>query len=185
MAPSVTPVNKSKSRPVGNLWLLSIVLSWLFACAMGFWWFEYRHWGAYPAQLVQFNPKAIQSLYSILNDKPESDVFLVHFKGTDCPCESYREAHVEDIQPLLTKINQMTVSEQTLRQYDVSIPASPAVAIWDSTGELAYFGPYSSGLTCGKGLDFISMTLKKLDLGNNPKWINTQGFGCFCPWQES
>lgn len=183
MAPSVTPVNKS--QPKGNLVLLSIVLSWLVACAVGFWWFEYRHWGAYPEQLVQFNPQAIQSLYPILNDNSASGVFLVHFKGIDCPCESYRAAHVEEMQPLLTKVNQLTVSEQTLSQYGVSIPASPAVAIWDRVGRLAYFGPYSSGLTCGKGLDFISMVLQKLEADENPQWVNTQGFGCFCPWQES
>ena len=42
------------------------------------------------------------------------------------------------------------------------VPASPAVAIWDRSGKLAYFGPYSEGLTCNSSNSFIEPILKAL-----------------------
>ena len=45
------------------------------------------------------------------------------------------------------------------------LPASPAVAIWDQRGELAYFGPYSEGLSCNSSNSFIEPILEALSSG--------------------
>ena len=84
----------------------------------------------------------------------------------------------------LQGVRQVTLSQLDQRLAQISIPASPAVAIWDHHGVLAYFGPYSSGMTCGQGFDFIKIVLEKLSQNENPQWVNNQGFGCFCQWKE-
>lgn len=182
MEPLGTPANKEskKSHPIAIL----IVVGWFVVCVIIFWWFEYRHWQAYPSKLIQFESHALQPLYSILNKEPHDDYFMVHFSNKNCPCESYREAHVGRLASQLKEIKQVTLDVNDLNDVNVSIPATPAVAIWAEGGKLAYFGPYSSGMTCGSGFDFILMTLEKLKSGDNPNWVNTQGYGCFCALLE-
>jgi hypothetical protein len=65
----------------------------------------------------------------------------------------------------------------------LGIPASPAAAVFNHEGQLAYFGPYSEGAACltGNG-DFVEQVLDKLLAGERPQQINTAAFGCFCDW---
>ncbi len=66
-----------------------------------------------------------------------------------------------------------------------ALPASPAVAIWDRSGHLAYFGPYSEGAVCNSSNSFIEPVLDAL-LENRPvAAANTLAVGCFCDWQQA
>lgn len=67
----------------------------------------------------------------------------------------------------------------------LGIPASPAAAVFDADGRLAYFGPYSEGAAClaGNG-DFVEQVLDKLLAGQRPQQMNTAAFGCFCDWNN-
>jgi len=181
MAPSDTPVNRG--NPVSFKPAI-LVIGWLLFSAFAFWWYDYRYWQSYPDHLVQFESKAIEKLYPILNTSNSEKTLVVHFADDDCPCEAYRVAHVEDIQPVLSQSQQVTIKRSDAETLGLNLAASPSVAIWNEAGELAYFGPYSSGMTCGTGFDFVSMVFSKLNDKVNPQWINTQGFGCFCSWQE-
>ena len=182
MEPLDTPANSTTNR-FSSLPFM-IVGAWLLCAAFAFWWFEYRYWGAYPDQLIQFDSKAVTKLYSILNKGHANQRMVVHFIDESCPCDAYRVAHVSKLAPILAHSVEISLTPQDVNQLDIPIPATPAVAIWDEAGELAYFGPYSSGMTCGTGLDFIALVYTKLTAGNNPNWINSQGYGCFCPRQE-
>ncbi|MBV4485810.1 thiol-disulfide isomerase [Pseudomonas sp. SWRI153] len=62
------------------------------------------------------------------------------------------------------------------------IPASPAVAIWDRSGKLAYFGPYSEGLTCNSSNSFIEPILHALTEDRPVNATRTLAVGCYCPW---
>ncbi len=62
------------------------------------------------------------------------------------------------------------------------LPASPAVAIWDRQGRLAYFGPYSEGAVCNASNSFIEPILKALLDGRQVSASNTLAVGCYCPW---
>jgi len=62
------------------------------------------------------------------------------------------------------------------------IPATPAVAIWDRSGKLAYFGPYSEGLTCNASNSFIEPILKALAAGRAVNATHTLAVGCYCSW---
>ena len=61
-------------------------------------------------------------------------------------------------------------------------PASPAVAIWDHEGRLAYFGPYSEGAVCTSSNSFIEPILEALADGRPVSAGNTLAVGCFCQW---
>ncbi|TFF37875.1 DUF6436 domain-containing protein [Pseudomonas sp. RIT623] len=62
------------------------------------------------------------------------------------------------------------------------LPATPAVAIWDHAGNLAYFGPYSEGAVCNSSNSFIEPILKALEQGRRVQASNTLALGCYCPW---
>lgn len=62
------------------------------------------------------------------------------------------------------------------------IPAVPAVGIWDRTGKLAYFGPYSEGLTCNSSNSFIEPILQALEDGRAVNATHTLAVGCYCSW---
>lgn len=169
-----------------NTFVLTLIVSaWLAASVFAFWWFEYRYWGAYSEQVVMFDAEPIEELYPILNKEAQNKPLIVHFKDDGCPCDRYRKAHLQRIASDLVGTVQIELARDSDMLKGMDIPASPSVAIWDADGHLAYFGPYSSGMTCGQGFDFINMVLTKLAQGNNPAWVNSQGFGCFCPWKES
>lgn len=168
--------------PSNTYALVAIVVFWFGSSVAALWWFEYRHWGSYSEQLITFDSQPIRDLYPILKKDALDRPLIVHFKDDDCPCERYRVAHVKQIAPVLLGTEQIVLSRHSSLLQGVTIPATPAVAIWDKQGALAYFGPYSSGMSCGEGFDFIDMVLGKLAQQENPQWINNQGFGCFCPW---
>lgn len=64
------------------------------------------------------------------------------------------------------------------------MPASPAVAIWDRQGHLAYFGPYSEGAVCNAANSFIEPILTALLDGRPVSASNTLAIGCYCPWAD-
>lgn len=64
------------------------------------------------------------------------------------------------------------------------IPASPAVAIWDRQGHLAYAGPYSIGMVCNSANSFVEPILDKLVDGQTVRPRGLLAVGCYCPWQS-
>lgn len=65
------------------------------------------------------------------------------------------------------------------------LPASPAVAIWDRQGRLAYFGPYSEGAVCNASNSFVEPIINALLDGRAVHASNTLAVGCYCPWAGS
>ena len=97
----------------------------------------------------------------------------MHFWDPACPCNVGNQQHlgelIEHYAPqgvefyALQKPGSHGQLPDNLRQMKIlsslpgadQIPATPAVAIWDRSGKLAYFGPYSEGLTCNASNSFI------------------------------
>ena len=75
----------------------------------------------------------------------------------------------------ITTLNALPGSDQ--------LPASPAVAIWDSSGQLAYFGPYSEGALCTSSNSFIEPILEALVAGRPVRADSNLAVGCFCDWK--
>lgn len=136
---------------------------------------------------------------------------VVHFWDPDCPCSRFNERHVNSIVAtfrgrgvrfLVVARNGGTLTGAALQARaqaafgrDVRLvaaaprsvaeltPSSPATAILDAHGQLAYFGPYSSGALCTAGTGaFVEKVLDQLLAGHNPQQWNTWASGCFCRW---
>jgi hypothetical protein len=135
---------------------------------------------------------------------------VVHFWDPDCACNRFNEAHVRELMAgygrhgvrfvVLVRsrgdaaaalrrarrvFNDPAVAEVRLVEPErVPLPSSPAAAVLDAGGGLAYFGPYSVGAVCGvKNGAFVETTLDGLFRGDRRAQLNMLAVGCFCPWQ--
>ena len=137
---------------------------------------------------------------------------VVHFWDPACACSRFNEQHVRQLMAayrqrgirflvlarpgafrdraeLAQKANKVfgTVEVAWLEDEGLNknIPSSPAALILDGQRRLAYFGPYSQGAVCSVGTgQFVERILDGVLAGNNPGFINTLAFGCFCDWAK-
>jgi len=126
---------------------------------------------------------------------------VVHFWDPACPCNVGNQQHLSD---LVSQFADRDVSFLVLQKPgshgqlpanlgalqplaslpgSEHLPASPAVAIWDRQGHLAYFGPYSEGAVCNASNSFVEPIIKALLEGRAVQASNTLAIGCYCPWQ--
>lgn len=142
---------------------------------------------------------------------------MVHFWNPGCSCNKFNNGHVRDIiaQYQANGIRFITVvksqagadnSQRLARAQEIfNVPAlldtslqldlasapsaTPAAAVVNAQGQLAYFGPYSDSAFCGSrsssntGASFVETALDQILEGRNPEKINTLAFGCFCEWK--
>ena len=77
----------------------------------------------------------------------------------------------------------ISLSASLHQQSRLFIPATPAASIYSPEHQsLSYLGPHSSGVTCGRGNNFIEMVLNNLSHGFDPKLYELTSEGCFCAW---
>jgi hypothetical protein len=148
--------------------------------AITLWWFQFRYISQFDDHWVSFNGTALSEAKLI----PEAgNALVVHFIDPSCPCSRFAHKHVSELETTFsTSVDFKRVEDISMEHPNIRVPASPAVAIWDKHGSLAYVGPYSSGNICGQGNDFTTMTLSALQEGKNPAWVNNEAIGCFCQW---
>ena len=163
------------------------VLVWLGACAWSFWWFSLRYVTNFDDYYVNFDGTSFSDIRMLPSDIPAR---LMHFIDEACPCSHFAKAHIDQLQSEFKQLSQHyfwpDFPPELKNAFPVGpvVPASPAVAVWDAEGQLAYFGPYSSGAICGSGTDFVSITISKLTKQLNPHWVNHDVVGCYCPWRD-
>jgi len=170
-------------------------------CATVLWlaydWFQGRFLRAFSEHTALFEGDALKLPDSLAGP---GAIRLVHFWDPACPCNVGNQQHlaelIEQYAPqgvafysvqkpgshgqLPATLNQLKAL-QTLPGAE-RIPASPAVAIWDRSGKLAYFGPYSEGLTCNSSNSFIEPILQALREDRPVDATHTLAVGCYCPW---
>ena len=112
---------------------------------------------------------------------------VVHFVDQACPCSKFSTPHIKELEAQwvqqgvqFSSLDPLTVSR--LAGYRDSVTASPSVAIWDESGVLEYFGPYTAGAFCGDGNDLLAPVLANQTQG---QWINQEAVGCFCQWPKA
>lgn len=170
-------------------------------CAATLWWaydsFQARYLRPFDNQTALFDGSQLRLPDGLAGP---GAIRVVHFWDPACPCNVGNQQHlgelVERFAPLgvtflvakkpgshgqlpanlasLTPVHALPGSEH--------LPASPAVAIWDRLGRLAYFGPYSEGAVCNASNSFIEPILKALIDGRQVQASNTLAVGCYCPW---
>jgi len=109
----------------------------------------------------------------------EKGVF--HFSKGNCYCNFIASPHINSVNSLVLKKGYKNVQVNisafpTLSDY---IPSTPAIAVFNETGALAYLGPYSSGLYCAPTEGLVE---KFIPAENNiiGAVIVTDARGCYC-----
>lgn len=181
------------------------VLSLLIAllCAAGLWWaydaFQARYLRPFDNHTTLFDGSQLQLPAQLAG---AGSVRVVHFWDPACPCNVGNQQHLTELVANYAALGvkfyvvQKTGSHGQLPAGlgamaalsslpgSEQLPASPAVAIWDRSGQLAYFGPYSEGAVCNAGNSFIEPILQALVDGRTVKASNTLAVGCYCPWND-
>lgn len=129
---------------------------------------------------------------------------VVHFWDPQCPCHKETDAHLNylislyrfsgvefysvqkpgSVGEMLPFLRGKLTPLESLEGME-SIPASPAIAIWDQQGRLAYAGPYSEGLVCNSSNSFVEPILDALSANRSVSAANTMAVGCYCDWQSA
>ncbi|MFJ4065610.1 DUF6436 domain-containing protein [Pseudomonas sp. NPDC089996] len=159
--------------------------------------FQSRYLRPFDNQTTLFDGSQLQLPPELAGPGP---IRVVHFWDPACPCNVGNQQHLGD---LMTQFADQGVSFHIVQKPGTHgqlptnlsslqpianvpgsehLPASPAVAIWDHQGTLAYFGPYSEGAVCNASNSFIEPILKALLAGRNVTASNTLAVGCYCPW---
>ena len=160
-------------------------------------WFQGRYLRAFSSHTALFSGDPLRLPDELAGP---GAIRLVHFWDPACPCNVGNQQHlselVEHYAPqgvefyAVQKPGSHGRLPDTLSRLKTlpglpgseQIPASPAVAIWDRSGALAYFGPYSEGLTCNSNNSFIEPTLQAKNAGRRVDATHTLAVGCYCPW---
>lgn len=153
----------------------------------------------YGEQTVIFGHNDLQLPAELAGPGP---IRVVHFWDPQCPCNKETDAHLRylinlhrnadvefysvqkpgskgEIAPFLQGRMKPLPGIQGME----SLPASPALAIWDRNGKLAYAGPYSEGLVCNSSNSFVEPVLDALTKGRQLSLASGLAVGCYCSWQ--
>lgn len=160
-------------------------------------WFQGRYLRAFSEHTAVFSGDPLRLPDELAGPGP---IRLVHFWDPACPCNVGNQQHLTEMVEhfgskgveffAVQKAGshaQLPATLGSLKTITVlpgseQIPASPAVAIWDRNGKLAYFGPYSEGLTCNSSNSFIEPILNALTQDRQVNATHTLAVGCYCPW---
>lgn len=144
---------------------------WILILASLFWSMQMQ----YQAVWVSFDGSRLPKLPAVT-----SGTRVVHFVDPDCPCSKFSLPHIQKVEQTWggkqIAFSQVEVGRAGHEFFGL-VPATPAVAVWDRTGNLAYFGPYTSGAICGEGEDLLGRFFNNRLAG---QWTNQEAVGCFC-----
>ena len=176
-----------------------LAILWLSAMLAAFWWFQARYIRPFEARTELFEGTQLRLPVALAGPGP---IRLVHFWDPGCPCNVGNQQHLgELVQAYAPRGVQFYAVQKPGTQGRLpanlqalqplagvagseGLPASPAVAIWDREGRLAYFGPYSEGALCTSSNSFIEPILEALAAGRPVRAQSNLAVGCFCDWRD-
>jgi hypothetical protein len=103
---------------------------------------------------------------------------VLHFSKPNCSCQKYSELHIKDINKIADK-NDFNVINVVINEHS-TIPATPSVAILDTSGEIVYFGPYGQGLACSQTSGYAQTMLNNFIKGYSANIVIKEAKGCYC-----
>lgn len=174
-----------------------VTLFWLAAVLAALWWFQARYIRPFDERTELFVGSQLRLPAELAGP---GAIRLVHFWDPACPCNVGNQQHlgelVQEFAPRGVQFYSVRKAGTEGRLPDhlqalqalsalpgsESLPASPAVAIWNQQGELAYFGPYSEGALCTSSNSFIEPILEALVAGRRVQADGGLAVGCFCSW---
>ncbi|WP_068825238.1 DUF6436 domain-containing protein [Pseudomonas sp. BMS12] len=177
-----------------------LAIFWLGAMLAAFWWFQVRYIRPFEARTELFAGSQLRLPAELAGPGP---IRLVHFWDPGCPCNVGNQQHLGELlqnyAPRGVRFysvqkagsqGRLPDNLQALQPLEgllgsEQLPASPAVAIWDREGNLAYFGPYSEGALCTSSNSFIEPILEALQAGRQVHADSNLAVGCFCDWAKA
>lgn len=151
----------------------------------------------------------LTTLYSRL-PSPQTDlnpVTVIHLWNPDCLCNNVSARHTNAIIDAFTSeqlnfvmLAPASTSDQKIKEAqelnpratvirqqqndDIPLTASPALAVFNPSGKMAYFGAYGFGALCSLSDDdlFTNMVTSLLNGESYGPFLNIAGSGCFCAW---
>jgi hypothetical protein len=130
---------------------------------------------------------------------------VVHVYSADCPCNRFTQPHLARIisgyqhrgvsfvaavhGPATAVASNLASSARLtgIQQVELRggsdlawIEATPAALVFDATGRLVYFGPYSDSARCGESGGLVERVLDRMLGGQTPQPRPFYGGGCFC-----
>lgn len=183
-----------------TLFLALAALGCVAALWLGYRWFEGRYVRAFSDQTALFAGDTLSLPASLAGP---GRIRVVHFWDPACPCNVGNQEHLSELVGRFSGAGgvdfyalqkpgthgQLPSTLSAITPLDdvpgaEAITSTPAVAIWDSNGTLAYFGPYSEGLACNSQNSFIEPILYALKAGRPVGATHTMAVGCYCPWSS-
>lgn len=171
--------------------VIAAILLWIGSLAAALWWYNDRY-----IRTEFFDGTQLQ-----LPDElaASGKIRLIHFWEPGCPCNMGNQSHLADLGRDYADSTEFyhvlkpgskghlpktlsALQPLSLLPDQHSLPASPAVAIFDHFGNLAYFGPYSEGAVCNSSNSFVEPVLDALIQGRSVRATSNLAAGCFCPW---
>lgn len=160
--------------------------------------------------------QALESLLTTVEETPgeisnEGDqrVTLVHLWNPDCGCNTVSQRHLDatleaygpdqlhfvilapatasaDVISDMQSLNARAEIIQVPEAVQVPVSASPGLAMYSPSGELAYFGAYGFGALCTLSDSNLFVNMVSTLLSGKPygPFMNIAGSGCFCSWPQ-
>lgn len=181
-----------------SLFAYLLAAIWILLMIWAFWWYQGRYLRPFDSSPTLFSGEALRLPAALAGAGP---VRLVHFWDPACPCNVGNQQHLAELleryagQVAFYAVQrpgsrgQLPAPLAALQPLSLlpgaeDLPASPAVAIWDTLGRLAYFGPYSEGAVCTSANSFVEPVLEALLAGRPVLAPQTLAGGCFCDWRD-
>ncbi len=193
-----------------SFWLWIVVGLWLAGSAAGFWFFQLRDQRPFESAAVsEFDARArISSAEDWYRSSVSSSRLLparatatvVHVYRPGCACNRFTEPHLARIVAryggegvrfvVATREHSTVLTQQIGHLSQITIPdereldwldSTPAALVYDASGRLVYFGPYSSAAWCGASGGLVERILDRVLAGQRPRLQPVYSSGCFCP----
>lgn len=184
-------MDDKSTLPLLGKWLAGLLLiTWLVGLAWAFWWFEGRY-------VKAFERPAYFSARNVAPPFAPGRVQVLHVWQAGCPCNGGHEVYLKNMTERFAaqgvqfaragaaSSDGLPVTLQQMVYWPIpdeweNWPGAPAVAIWDTTGALAYVGPYSDGAHCNRESSFIEPVIETL-LAGRPVNVRAQDtVACLC-----
>lgn len=107
----------------------------------------------------------------------------IHFSQEGCFCNLVAQSHISAVK------SQIEQSGYTNENFNIStiehlknfIPSTPAVALFNDSGNLLFFGPYSTGYLCTAGNGFVEDLIIQMENKGQVQPITVSiARGCYC-----
>jgi Domain of unknown function (DUF6436) len=207
--PSVLATFRRHHLAAGS-WL--VLIAWLTSSAAAFWYFELSDWRPFAAAGKPSFGSADAALVEQwfrsnigLDAAPGMPVKLtfIHLFNPQCSCNRFTEPHLQRLKeryqsrgvrflavpaPNSPTAVRAPLDLPLIRPRDgmlaaAGIDTAPSALIFDDSGRLVYYGPYSDSAWCGSAGALVDGALDRALTGMKTMTGISAARGCFCGWQ--